>query len=256
MLGNFLSNLLKPQPSRYLQELRAVAANDAVQSSILNAISGLGIDPSHIDEVRRAAELSEAFSSVSGVPKQEILELAAIGELDALIAYVEKNGTARVAQWLQEQDEDDEDDDDSESGSEKEGWSDLTSEYNLGVSYLNAPAIPGNLHMAYQTFLSAAQKGHIGAQHNLAVMFNTGTYVIKDATAAAAWFAKAAENGHANAAFNLSHMYLTGSGVEQNNQKAHFYLCMAADRGHATALEYVHQFLASKGLDKSGKPLP
>jgi TPR repeat protein len=213
-------------------------------------MNGLGIDPSHIDEVKRAGELSEAFSSVSGVPKRDILELAAIGELDALIAYVEKNGTSGVAQWMREQDEEDdaaEDDDDS--------GSDLTSEYNLGVSYLKAPTIPGNLHMAYQTFLSAAQKGHAGAQHNLAVMFNTGTYVNKDPASAASWFARAAENGHAGAAYNLSHMYLTGSGVEQSNQNAHLYLCMAADRGHPAALEYVHQFLASKGLDKNGKPL-
>jgi TPR repeat protein len=111
------------------------------------------------------------------------------------------------------------------------------------------------MEKAYWAFRNAAEKGHISAQHNLAVMYNTGTHVTKDPTAAATWFAKAAESGHAGAAFNLAHLFLTGSGVEQDNQKAHSYLCIAADNGHADALEYVQKFLASKGLDKNGNPM-
>ena len=133
---------------------------------------------------------------------------------------------------------------------------DLSSQYNLGVKYLHGlDGVSRDLEMAYKTFRYAAERGHTRAQYNLAVMYNTGTHVAKDQTSAAAWFGKAAEKGHADAAFNLAHLFLTGSGVDQDHQQAHLYLCCAADNGHSAALEYVHEFLASRGLDKNGVPI-
>ena len=210
--------------NRYLVELKEVSESEDVRRSILTHLSGLGVSPLVIDEVQRCIELSKKFSSVSGAPVDEILQLAAIGDLDKILTKA-----------------DDED---------------LTSLYNRGVMYLNGQnGVPRDLEMAYKTFSSAAEKGHVGAQHNLGVMYNTGTHVEKDPAAASVWFTRAAENGHANAAFNLAHMFLTGSGVEQSQQQAHLYLCMAADNGHPAASDYVQKFLASKGLDKNGVPL-
>jgi len=251
MAGNFFSNLFSPQPSRYLTELKSISAPEPVRRSIQTHLMGLGVAIGTIDEVQRSVVLAKKFSSATGVPAEDILQLATSGDLDDVIRRVEGNGISGLAQWMQEMDEADDDDDPNDRE-----VTDVTAVYNQGVGYLNGQGgLPRDLAKAYSAFRSAAEKGHIGAQHNLAVMYNTGTYVAKDQSVAAQWFAKAADAGHANAAFNLAHLFLTGSGVTQNNQQAHTYLCVAADNGHAGALEYVHKFLASKGLDKNGSPL-
>ena len=257
MPSNFFSKLFSPQPSRYLLELKNISASEAVRRSIQTHLMGLGVAIDAIDEVQRSVALAKNFSSASGVPAEEILQLAALGDLDGVIRHVEKSGISGVSQWLRERDDaEDNDDDLDEDANSPADASDLTSQYNLGVSYLNGQGgVPRNLELAYKNFSSAAEKGHAGAQYNLAIMHNTGTHVGKDPAIAATWFAKAAESGHANAAFNLANLFLTGRGVEQNNQQAHMYLCLAADNGHTAALDYVRNFLASKGLDKNGNPL-
>lgn len=247
MAGNFFSNLFSPRPCRYLTELRSISASEPVQRSIQTHLMGLGVAIGTIDGVQRSIALAKKFSSATGVPVEDILQVAASGDLDDVIRRIESDGISGLAQWRQEMD-DDGDPDDSEV-------TDVTDVYNQGVGYLNGQGgFPRDMAKAYRAFRLAAEKGHISAQHNLAVMYNTGTYVAKDQIVAAQWFARAADAGHANAAFNLAHLYLTGAGVTQNNQQAHIYLCVAADNGHAGALEYVHKFLASRGLDKNGNP--
>ncbi|MDQ6645683.1 MAG: SEL1-like repeat protein, partial [Pseudomonadota bacterium] len=46
---------------------------------------------------------------------------------------------------------------------------DFTSQYNLGVMYLNGQGgVSRDLEMAYKMFHSAAENGHVRAQYNLA----------------------------------------------------------------------------------------
>ena len=59
----------------------------------------------------------------------------------------------------------------------------------------------------------AAEQGHIGAQFNLGVMYDTGEGVAQDAAEAVRWFRRAAEQRHARAQYNLGVMDRTGEGV-------------------------------------------
>lgn len=211
---------------RYLLELKEICAKESVRSGLRTHLIGLGVAISAVSEVERCVELAKNFSSVTSAPVDEILQMAADDDLEMILSFAAK------------------------------GNEDLTSLYNKGVMYLNGHGdVPRDLKKAYETFRSAAERGHARAQYNLGIMYSTGTHVEESPASAASWLAKAAANGHANAAFNLANLYLTGSGVEKDSQQAHLYLCMAADRGHVEAMEYVHKFLASKGLDSSGVPL-
>jgi hypothetical protein len=52
-------------------------------------------------------------------------------------------------------------------------------------------------------YRSAAEKGHVVAQYNLALGFRDGAGVRQDSRAAAVWFRRAADNGNADALSEL-----------------------------------------------------
>ena len=110
MAGNFFSKLFTPQPSRYLLELKKISASESVRHSIQTHLMGLGVGIDAIDQVQTSIALANRFASASGVPAEDILQLAALGDLDDVIQYIEENGVSSVSQWLQERDDDTEQD--------------------------------------------------------------------------------------------------------------------------------------------------
>jgi TPR repeat protein len=75
-----------------------------------------------------------------------------------------------------------------------------------------------------------AEKGSVGAQLKLGVMYETGQGVRRDYTEAARWYRKAAEQGHADGQLLLGLMYKGGQGVPQDYVEAYKWISLAASR--------------------------
>ncbi len=82
----------------------------------------------------------------------------------------------------------------------------------------------------------AASQGHPCAQYNLGVRYDKGRGVEQDYRKAVQWYRFAAEQGHADAQLNLGVKYGLGEGVEQDYQQALWWFRLAAKRGSAKAL--------------------
>ncbi len=80
-----------------------------------------------------------------------------------------------------------------------------------------------------------AEKGDAKAQNKLALSYEEGNGVTKDAVEAAKWYGKAAESGYADAQFNLGLCYRDGVGVAKNAAEAVKWFQKAADQNFAEA---------------------
>ena len=103
--------------------------------------------------------------------------------------------------------------------------------FNLGYVYYSEE----DYQKALFWFERAADQGNAFAQHNLAVMYDTGEGVAKDYKKAVYWFEKAADQGVAVAQFSLGSMYNNGQGVAKNYQKAFYWYQKSANQGLVTA---------------------
>lgn len=133
---------------------------------------------------------------------------------------------------------------------------DASAQYNLGVMYANDQELPneyprmanGELYFEVNTgksssnveksaywYKKAAEQGHVAAQLNLGVMYNTGAGVKQDYGQAARWYEKAAAKGNAKAELNLGILYDQGLGVSKDLKKAYDLYRKAAARGVADA---------------------
>lgn len=81
----------------------------------------------------------------------------------------------------------------------------------------------------------AAQKGIPGAQHDLALMYETGDGLPKDLAQALFWYGKAAQSGFADSQYNLALLYHEGRGTARDYGKARFWYEKAAAQGLAHA---------------------
>lgn len=63
---------------------------------------------------------------------------------------------------------------------------------------------------AFRSLVSAAKRGNIEAQYQLAAMLATGDGAEKDLAAAANWYGKAAAKEHPEALYNLGIMHVLG----------------------------------------------
>lgn len=114
---------------------------------------------------------------------------------------------------------------------------DAEAEVALGNLYESGQSVlPPDPARAAEWYRRAADKGHPGAQFNLANMYLDGLGVPKDAGEAVAWYRKAADQGDTLAQFSLGSIYDTGAGrVPRHNASAALWYRRAADRGLATA---------------------
>ena len=76
-----------------------------------------------------------------------------------------------------------------------------------------------------------AQGGDAEAQFDLAVMYDTGDGVERDAAHALKWYKKAAEQGLAKAQFNLAVLYFTGDGAVKDYGRAVKWFRRSAEQG-------------------------
>lgn len=98
--------------------------------------------------------------------------------------------------------------------------------------------------MPFNDLRACAERGEVKAQHELALRYDNGKGVEKNASEASRWFLKAAEQGYVDSQYDLGLMYLDGRGVEQSDSAAFTWLKKAADQGDAdsaTNLAYMYE---------------
>jgi TPR repeat protein len=85
--------------------------------------------------------------------------------------------------------------------------------------------------------------------YKLAVLFENGQGVPRDAKEAALWYKKAAEQGHPDASFNLVVLYMNGVGVSRDPVQAHKWFIIAASHSdHGAEGPWNEQSLRLPGL--------
>ena len=85
--------------------------------------------------------------------------------------------------------------------------------------------------IAVKWYRLSAKQGNARAQHNLALMYQSGNGVLKDYEAAVYWYGRSARQGTKNAQINLAHMYFTGLGVKKNYICAYIWWRIAKENG-------------------------
>jgi TPR repeat protein len=111
----------------------------------------------------------------------------------------------------------------------------------LGIRAKKAPTPPAQrdaLHAKQHSMLHRVLRvdpTHIGAQHNLGVLYEQGKGVQQDFKQALVWYRKAADQGLATSQCSLGGMYFKGQGVQQDDTQAAAWLRKAADQGHTMA---------------------
>ena len=87
----------------------------------------------------------------------------------------------------------------------------MEAEVALGNLYEAGSVLPQDPAQAAIWYRRAADKGHAGAQMNLAMMYFDGEGVPRDIVQAIAWYEKAAEHGESIASFSLGSIYESGA---------------------------------------------
>ena len=106
------------------------------------------------------------------------------------------------------------------------------------VSILQILAIGGCVSSPYarlQSIQSAAEKGDLRAQYELALRYANGNGVPQDYAKAAEYFRKSAEQGYAPAQTGLGAYYARGLGVPQDYSEALQWYHQAAAQGNSLA---------------------
>lgn len=105
---------------------------------------------------------------------------------------------------------------------------DPQAETGLAMLYDLGQGVQRDAATAYRWYLRAADVGLADAEFNVAVMRDTGDGVPHDAAAAALWYARAAAHGNRRAQYNLGLLYAAGDGVPLNLAQAEAYYRAAA----------------------------
>jgi len=80
---------------------------------------------------------------------------------------------------------------------------------------------------AFEIWKPMAERGHVGAQYSLGVLYQQGEGVVPDLRLAAHWYRKAAERGDPDAQLNLGLLYAQGKGVRQDYVEAYKWFSLA-----------------------------
>lgn len=104
--------------------------------------------------------------------------------------------------------------------------------FNEAVQLLS-PAGGARRKEAAERLLEAANAGHVGAQHNLGVLYLHGSGVASNKDEAARWFRKAADQGFGEAQFKLS--LLESSRGRMPLEETADWLARAGSQGHVEA---------------------
>jgi len=104
---------------------------------------------------------------------------------------------------------------------------------SLGDAYSGKTSygLPKDMAKGFKCYKSAAESGHLEAQHIVAHAFETGRGVSKDQVEAVFWFKKAAEVGHGCSQYHLSLAYSSGDGIDEDIEESFKWLVRAAEGG-------------------------
>ena len=112
---------------------------------------------------------------------------------------------------------------------------DAKAQYDLAVLYDKGGGVARDAVEAVKWYRKAAEQRYAYAQYNLGVCYDEGDGVTKDAAEAVKWYRKAAEQGYASAQYNLGLHYAEGAGVEKKPTEAVKWFRNAAELGLAGA---------------------
>ncbi len=120
---------------------------------------------------------------------------------------------------------------------------DKNSLYETGLKYYNK----NDLKQAFKYILASAEMGHLDAQSDIGIMYDSGDGVEKNPNKALEWFKKGAANGSAKAQHNLGAIYLNGeNGVSKNWDEAKKWYSLAASKGYQPSIETIKQMNAKE----------
>jgi TPR repeat protein len=105
-----------------------------------------------------------------------------------------------------------------------------------------------NLTNAARLFQSAAEKGSVAGQYDLAYLYEQGTGVAQSEINAAKWYELAAEGGDSTAQYDIGQRYELGIGVKTNLVSAFKWLSLASAQGQSDASKMIDD-LKSKMTD-------
>ena len=107
----------------------------------------------------------------------------------------------------------------------------VAAQHNVAVIYdSGGRGVPRDEVEAVRWYHHAAEQGSASAQNNLGTMYFAGRGTPQDLAEAARWWRSAAEQGHAAAQFNLGRSLLYGSGVSEDLVEAYMWFSLAAAR--------------------------
>ena len=125
------------------------------------------------------------------------------------------------------------------------------SQHLLGVMYYNGTDVVQDYDQAMKWTLKAAEQGYDKAQCNLGIIYKHGKGVDKDYEQAIKWFHKAAEQGYDRAQYFLGQMYRVGKDVDQDNAEAVKWYRKAAEQGYVRAQYLLGQmYREGRGVSK------
>lgn len=126
-------------------------------------------------------------------------------------------------------------------------------EYYVARIYeTGAPGIEKNAKEAAKWYQKAANKGHIFAKTNLAVMYARGNGVQKNSALAVKLYQEASDLGDDVATYDLGLQFELGDGIEQNYSQAFKYYLKAAQQGVLCAQNDLGALYASgKGVKQN-----
>jgi hypothetical protein len=117
----------------------------------------------------------------------------------------------------------------------KANQGDADAQFNLALLYENGVGIPRDARNAIYWYTKAAKQGHVNAQYRLGTIYRYGygdEVVLLDFKRAVYWITKASEQGNVIAQYNLGHMYEYGDGAPQDYKQAFFWYTKAAEKGY------------------------
>lgn len=129
--------------------------------------------------------------------------------------------------------------------------------YRLACAYLSGwDGFPKDVHMAYDIFIKAAEKGESLAMEELGnILDNADLYDMnwisceERENQALYWYEKAAGAGETSAAFSCALKYLYGSySIPKDYDKAEYYYTICADNGNSMAYLPIAELNIEKGI--------
>ena len=109
---------------------------------------------------------------------------------------------------------------------------DKDASFGLGFAYDLGQGVAPNGRLACRFYAEAAERGHVMAAFNTAVMHDSGRCgEARRADLAALWYGRAAAAGLGRAQFNLAQLYAAGDGVPRNPLVAAAWYRAAAANG-------------------------